>query len=133
MDFGDEDTMTKGDGFNKICPPDNDKKRVVRVTMLTDVVGPKKAWGHFITNKGLFLSNAERDPKGLVIKDAKSNKALSNDDRQKAQLNVVVLCLWYKNADPATGKYLKKEDKDGNEYFDPIDWELGFLKLSRSG
>lgn len=133
VEFGDINTMSKGDGFDKISPPENDKKRVVRVAMLTDVVSPKKSWVHFVTNKGPYLCNSERDDKGLVTKKAGSDKKLENDDRQKAQLSVIVLALWYKNADPLTGKYLKKKDKDGNEYFDPIEWELGWLKLSRSG
>lgn len=133
VDFGDTDMMSKGDGFDKISPPENDKKRVVRVALLTDVLSPKKDWVHFVTNKGPFRCNSERDAKGLVVKKANSEKKLENDDRQKAQLSVVVLALWYKNADPMTGKYLRKKDRDGNEYVDPIEWELGWVKLSRSG
>lgn len=133
VEFGDEDIMAKGDGFDKIAPPESDKKRVVRVGMLYDVLKPRKAWVHFVTNKGSFLCNSERDSKGIITKQALCCKRLGNDDKQKAQLNVLVLAFWYKNADPRTGKYLKKRAKDGSEYVDPIEYQIGFIKLSKSG
>lgn len=133
VDFGDQNLMAKGDGFDKISPPENDKTKVVRVCMLTDVVKPKTAWVHFVTNKGSFLCKSTRDDKGLVTAEALCCKKLKNDDKQKAQLNVLVLAFWYTNSDPKTGKYMKKKAKDGSEYVDPVEYQIGYIKLSRSG
>ena len=132
VDFGDEALMAKGDGFDKIMPPDNDKTRVVRVCLLTDVVKPKRDHIHFVTNKGSFRCNSLRDDKFMVTKQAICCKALDADEKQKAQLTVACLAVWYKNADPTTGKYTKKKDKQGNEYIDPVEYEIGWVKLSRS-
>jgi hypothetical protein len=133
VEFGDEATMAKGDGFDKIAPPDNDKTKVVRVSMLTDVLTPKKHWVHFVTNKGSFLCASKRDEKGLITEKALCCKKLDNDPKQNAQLNVLVLVLYYKNADSKTGKYIQKKDKEGNAEPITVEWSIGFIKLSRSG
>jgi hypothetical protein len=125
VDFGDENMMTKGDGFDKIQPPENAKDRVVRAALLADIVKPKKAWIHFVTNKGSFLCISERDEKtGNVKKQGVCCKALENDEKQRAQLIVGVLGLHYVNADHTSGKYAQGV---------PIEYKIGWVKLSRSG
>lgn len=133
VDFGDENLMARGDGFDKIIPPENDKSALVRVAMLTDITKPKSHFVHFVTGKGSFLCNSERDAKGLITKQAACCRKLGNDDKQKAAPTILVLAFHYKNADPKTGKYLVKKDREGNEYQDPIEWEIGYIKLSKSG
>jgi hypothetical protein len=122
VEFGDEELMSKGDGFDKIGPP---KKEVVRVALLTDVVSPKKDWIHFVTNKGAIRCMSERDIKGNITVIGPCCKKLNLDERQAAQLSIVVLAFLYKNASPIDGKYPATPP--------PIDWELGWVKLSRSG
>ena len=128
IEFGDEELMKKGDGFDKFAPPENDKRRVVRVCMLSDILPPKLARTHFLTNKGMFRCNSVYE-KGKLVKQAKSDAMLANDDKQKSQFTVVVLALWYVNADPYDGKY--KKGKDGE--IAPIEWQIGYIKLSKSG
>ena len=128
IEFGDEDLMKKGDGFDKLTPPENDKSQVIRICMLSDVLPPKMARTHFLTNKGMFRCNSVYE-KGQLVKQAKSDAMLENDDKQKSQVTVVVLALWYTNADPRDGKY--KKTKDGN--VPPIEWKIGYIKLSKSG
>ena len=133
VDFGNQDLMTKGDGFDKISPPESNKSNAVRINMLYDVLKPQARWVHFITGKGPFICNSERDPKGLVTKLAPCCRKLQNDDKQKAQLNVLILAFWYKNVDQKTGKFVTKKDREGNLYQDPLEWEIGYIKLTRSG
>lgn len=101
----------------------------MRVALLTDVVKPKKAFMHFITNaegkKMGYRCLSKRGPKNVMIEQADCCKKLNHDDNQKAQLSITVLAAKYTNADPKTGKYEKADT--------PLRFEIGFLKLSPSG
>lgn len=148
VDFGDQDAMSNTDGLERIQPADKGSK--VRVALLTDVVKPKMAWMHFIENsegkKVSYRCQSKRDKKHVMLEMADCCKKLNNDDNQKAQLNFAVLALKYTNADPKTGKYISADNKTGkNESAEttnadtktsteiPIRYEIGWLKLSRSG
>jgi hypothetical protein len=129
VEFGDENLMAKGDGLDKIFPVEKD--RVERAALLTDVVKPLSAWSHFVTGKGSYRCLTQRDAKGnptgeLGICCRKLNK----DKKQAASLIIASLALRYTNVDPKTGKY-KKDTKTGQAA--PIEYEIGWLKLSRSG
>jgi hypothetical protein len=76
-----------------------------------------------------YRCHSVRDKKHVITEMADCCKKLNGDDDQKAQLNFAVLALRYTNADPKTGKY----EKDSAGEVPPIKWELGWLKLSRSG
>jgi hypothetical protein len=131
VDWGDQDAMTMTDGLERIVPADKNSK--VRVAVIEDtIVKPKMAWLHFIEKDGKKFSyrcHSKRDKKNVITTMADCCKKLNHDDDQKAQLNVAVLAVKYTNADPKTGKYVP--DADGNQA--PLRWELGWLKLSRSG
>ncbi len=131
VDFGDTDAMSTTDGLEKIQPADKSSK--VRTAVLTDVVKPKMAWMHFIQvgdKKQSYRCLSKRDKKHVVTEMGDCCKKLNNDDNQKAQLNFAVLGIKYINADPKTGKY-EKDAKTGE--VPAIRWELGWIKLSRSG
>jgi hypothetical protein len=122
--------MTKSDGLDKIVPAD--KKSVVRCALLTDksILPAKSAWLHYIAKKGWFRCNTQRDPKGVVIgKPAPCCVNTNGDSEAQAQLIVACLAVKYTNADPKSGKYTK--DADGN--MPEVKFEIGWVKLSRSG
>lgn len=131
VDWGDQDAMTVTDGLERIQPADKNSK--VRVAVIEDtIVKPKMAWLHFIEKDGKKFSYrclSKRDKKHVITEMADCCKKLNHDDDQKAQLNFAVLAIKYTNADPKSGKY----EKDENGELPPIRWELGWLKLSRSG
>jgi hypothetical protein len=129
VDFGDENLMAKGDGLDKIFPKEKDK--IERAALLTDVVKPRSGWSHFVTNKGSFRCISKRDPRGNFDgPPAICCQKLNPDKKQAASLVIAVLALRYTNADPKTGKY-KKDPKTGQAA--PIEYEIGWIKLSRSG
>lgn len=133
------------DGLERIQPADKNSK--VRVAVVEDlkykvtlengsveerIMKPKMAWLHFIEKDGKKFSyrcHSKRDKKHIITEMGDCCKKLNNDDDQKAQLNFAVLAVKYTNADQKTGKYEKDENGDQP----PIKWELGWLKLSRSG
>jgi hypothetical protein len=132
VDWGDQDAMTVSDGLDRIEPADKTSK--VRCAVLSDVVKPKMAWGHFVTKpdgkKTFIRCHTKRGAKHVVIGElAACCKKLNHDDNQKAQLNFAVLAFKYIGTNPKTGKF--DADADGN--LPPIRWEIGFLKLSISG
>lgn len=132
VDWGDQDAMTVTDGLERIQPADKNSK--VRVAVIEDTIcKPKMAWLHFIQKDGKKFSYrclSKRDKKHVIIEEAECCKRLNHDDDQKAQLNFAVLAVKYTNADPKTGKY-EKDPSTGEQA--PIRYELGWLKLSRSG
>lgn len=105
----------------------------VRVAVIADtIVKPKMAWLHFIQKDGKKFSYrclSKRDKKHVILEEADCCKKLNHDDDQKAQLNFAVLAVKYTNADPKTGKYEKNSEGE----MPPVRYELGWLKLSRSG
>lgn len=123
IDFGEKGLMTKGDGFDKIAPP---LKEVARVNLLTDIVKSKGAWVHFVTGKGAVRCTSRHNEEGnLVGAPATCCKRLNHDKDQASQFAAVALAFLYKNASPLDGKYPTPAP--------PIVWELGWVKLSRSG
>ena len=114
IEFGDQRFMTKGDGLNRIRP---DKDKVVRFALLP-FLSPKSAKSHFVDSK---------DKKGTyrcapVKSEDEIPYCCQKLDDEGAQ-HVVALALHYTNADPKTGTYEKGT---------PIDWEIGYVDLSRS-
>jgi hypothetical protein len=123
VEFGDSNVMAKT-GLQKFMPGDNE---VLRVALLTEVVNPKKAWSHFVTDKGSFRCLTVRDDKGNPKGDlADCCKKLNGDKRQAAQLAIAVLAFKYVNANKQGG-YTVGADKS----LPPIEYEIGWVKLSR--
>jgi len=131
VDFGDADAVSMSDGLDKIVPAD--KKSYARFAPLMDIVKTKMAWMHYlkIGDKTVAIRClSKRDSKHVLIgAPGLCCKTFANDDEQKAQVAFALLALRYLNADPTDGKY--KKDAQGN--FPAIRWELGWVKLSRTG
>jgi hypothetical protein len=122
--------MTVTDGLDQIKP--GDKTTKIRAAVLTQIVKPKMAWGHFIKKadgKKVFVRcHSVRDNKHVITKKAACCAKLNDDDDQKAQLNFAAPAIKYGNTD-AAGAFLA--DEGGKAL--PIKWSLGWLKLSRAG
>ncbi len=131
VEFGDENTVSKSDGLDKILP---EKNRVARFALLTDLLPAKKAWVHYIENKGSYRCLSKRDKKGVIIGEpAVCCKKTDGNDKAKAGLIVAALALQYTNANQKDGKYYKTQDAAGQDVIPPIDYEVRWVKLSRSG
>lgn len=125
VDFGNADVMAKT-GLQKFAPKDSG---IIRVALLTDVVKPKKAWAHFVTDKGTYRCLTPRDAKGNPTGDlAPCCKALNSDKKQQASMIIAVLALRYTSANNQ-GRF----QKAANGGLPPIEYEIGWVKLSREG
>jgi hypothetical protein len=124
--------MHTGDGLDRVQPADKNSK--VRVAVLTNVVKPKMAWVHFIQKgdkKTVYRCLIKRDRKHVPIGElADCCKKLNNDENQRAQIVFAVLAVKYVGTDPASGRFAAAPEGQAPQ---PPRWELGWLKLSRSG
>jgi hypothetical protein len=119
VDFGDQKIMAKGDGLNRIRA---DKNKVVRFALLP-FIKPKSATSHFVEakeKKGTFRCLKPTKEGEIPFCCAKL--------KEEGMLHVVSLAVLYTNAEDKTGKYSK--DKNGN--YPPVEWEVGYVDLSRS-
>ena len=111
--------MAKGDGLNRIRA---DKQKVVRFALLP-FIKPKAGKSHFVEAK---------DKKGtfrcLPVKSEDDTPYCCAKLEEDGMLHVVALAIQYVNADSKTGGYAK----DANGHFPPIEWEVGYVDLSRS-
>lgn len=124
VDFGDEELM-KNEGLTKLLP---EKGKTVRTSIL-DFVKPKKGYSHYINGKGTFRCLSARDAKGNITEQAACCEKLGDAD-----LVIAALCLHYTNAPSKDGKYTIIKGEDGKaKYKEPIEWDVKWLKLSRSG
>lgn len=115
--FGDPKLMTKGDGLNRVRA---EKDRVARFALL-DFVGPFTTKSHFVDikeKKGTFRCLGKGDDLGYCCQKLD----------EEGQQHTVALVVHYVNADRKTGAY----EKDKNGVMPPIEWELGYVDLSRS-
>lgn len=119
VDFGDQKIMAKGDGLNRIRA---DKNKVVRFALLP-FIKPKSATSHFVEAK-------EKKGTFRCIKPTKEGEIpfCCAKLKEEGMLHVVSLAVLYTNAEDKTGKYSK--DKNGN--YPPVEWEVGYVDLSRS-
>ena len=115
VSFGDERIMSRSDGLDILRP---DKGKTVRFALLTNYVSAKYAHNHYIEKKGTYycLSPETKD-------------AVCCEKLKESQPQIVALVLHYTNANPKTGGY--ERDKTTGQ-FPPIQWELKFVRLSRS-
>src|ERR1700739_1337991 len=119
VDFGDSKLMAKGDGLNRIRA---DKNKVVRFALLP-FIKPKVGKSHFVEagdKKGTFRCAPVKNEGEVPYCDAKLEK--------EGQFHVVALAVQYTNADSKNGGYAK----DANGQFPAIEWEVGYVDLSRS-
>jgi len=119
VDFGDQKLMAKGDGLNRIRA---DKQKVVRFALLP-FIKPKAGKSHFVETK---------DKKGtfrcVAVKSEDETPYCCLKLEQEGMQHVVALAIQYTNADAKTGGYAK----DAEGHFPPIEWEVGYVDLSRS-
>lgn len=126
VEFGDEDLMKK-EGLQKLLP---DKGKVVRAAIL-DFVKPKKGHNHYIESgekKGTYRCLSVRDAKGNITKQAACCDKLGDAD-----MVIVALCVHYTNAPDKDGKYVIIKEDGKSKYKDPMEFDIKWIKLSRSG
>ncbi len=114
VEFGDEKLMSKSDGLDILRP---EKGRTVRFALLTDYLSAKRAFVHYIEKKGTYH-----------CLDPEKNGQPCCTKLQNSQPQIVALVLHYANANPKTGRY----EKDAAGHLPPIQWEIKFVRLSRS-
>lgn len=118
MEFdGDDKMMSTTDGLELIRP---DKGKTARFALLTNYVPPKAVCNHYIKGKGTFH---------CLDAENKAEICCTTAGQKESQPQAVALALQYTNADPRTGRYSKGPDG----HYPPIQWTLGFVRLSRSG
>jgi hypothetical protein len=117
--WGDETTMRTGDGLERIRPEKGSGKSV-RFALLP-FLNPRRARIHWVplaTGKSPRLCLAQGDTPGWCCGKL----------REEGRYRVVVLALWYTNANPKTGGYTKLPDRSRPA----IEWKIGYLELSPS-
>lgn len=114
VSFGDEKLMSKSDGLDILRP---DKGKTVRFALLDNYVHAKRAFNHYIEKKGTYHCLSPE-----------KNDAVCCTKLGNSQPQIVSLVLHYTNANPKTGRY----DKDSNGVRPPVQWEIKFVRLSRS-
>jgi len=114
---GDDKRMSASDGLDFIRP---DTGKTSRFALLTDYVPAKVVCNHYIKGKGTFHC---LDPEG------KAEICCTAPGQKESRPQAVALSLQYTNADPKTGRYVKGSDG----HYPPIQWALGFVRLSSSG
>ncbi len=120
-DFDDEKVINRPGQLNRIRP---DKGRAVRIAFIKSVK-MVSAKSHFVE-----IGTGKDMKQGTY----RCLSPIGNDDQayccQKLQKDSVIhiasLVIFYKNADPTTGKYVKGADG----HVPPIQWELGYVDLS---
>jgi hypothetical protein len=112
--FGDEKLMSKSDGLDILRP---EKGKTVRFALLDNYVHAKRAFNHYIDKKGTYHCLSPE-----------KNDAICCTKLGNSQPQIVTLVLHYTNANPKTGRY----DKDGAGVRPPVQWEIKFVRLSRS-
>lgn len=122
VEFGDENLMSRSDGLDRLRP---EKGKTVRFALLTNYIPAKRAFNHYIEKKGTYHCLTPRDAKTGV---ATGELAACCVKLEESQPQIVALVLHYTNANPKTGRY----EKDGGGQFPPIQWEIKFVRLSRS-
>lgn len=114
VSFGDEKLMSKSDGLDILRP---DKGKTVRFALLDNYVHAKRAFNHYIEKKGTYHCLSPEKNDGVCC------QKLGNSQPQ-----IVSLVLHYTNANAKTGRY----EKDAAGHYPPIQWEIKFVRLSRS-
>lgn len=114
VEFGDEKLMSRSDGLD-ICRPE--KGKTIRFALLTNYLKAKSVHNHYIEKKGTFYCLSTPESQGVCCQKL-----------GESQPQIVALVLQYTNANPKTGRY----DKDSQGVFPPIQWEIKFIRLSRS-
>ena len=115
VSFGDEKLMSKSDGLDILRP---EKGKTVRFALLTEYMPAKRAFVHYIDKKGTYH-----------CLDYEKNSQVCCTKQQNSQPQIVALVLHYANANPKSGRY----EKDAKGALPPIEWEIKFVRLSRSG
>jgi len=115
VEFGDEKLMSKSDGLDILRP---EKGKTVRFALLTEYMPAKRAFVHYIDKKGTYH-----------CLDYEKNSQVCCTKQQNSQPQIVALVLHYANANPKSGRY----EKDAKGALPPIEWEIKFVRLSRSG
>ena len=114
VSFGDEKLMSKSDGLDILRP---EKGKTVRFALLTNFLSAKKAYNHYIEKKGTYHCLSKDGVQGICCQKL-----------GESQPQIVALVLHYTNADPKSGRY----SKDASGALPPIQWEIKFVRLSRS-
>lgn len=114
VSFGDEKLMSRSDGLDILRP---EKGKTVRFALLSNYLKAKRAFVHYIEKKGTYH-----------CLDSEKNGQVCCTKLGNSQPQIVVLVLHYTNVNPKTGRY----DKDANGQYPPIQWEIKFVRLSRS-
>jgi hypothetical protein len=122
VDFGDKTLMTRGDGLDRVRP---EKGKAVRFAILGEFIKARMAYTHFIDKKGTYRCLADK------IKRAK--KEAGGDPnaegyccvklKEASEPTIVALVLFYKNADPESGRYEKGA---------VLDWEVRYVQLTKA-
>jgi hypothetical protein len=123
-DFDDEKVYARPGQLNQIRP---DKGKAVRFAFVPkEWIAPQTAKSHFVemTKDGKPFKIRVRclTPMGNEAEWAYCCTALEKD----GDVVVAALVIHYTNANPVTGKY----DKDSKGNFPPIEFEIGFVRLS---
>lgn len=119
VEFGDEKLMSRSDGLDILRP---DKGKTVRFALLTDFVPAKRAFIHYIKGKGTYhCLGGEQDKSQICCTST-----------EESQPQIVALVIHYTNANQKTGRYDPVVGADGQKHYPPIQWEIKFVRLSRS-
>lgn len=147
VDFGDKQLMTRGDGLERVRP---EKGKAVRFAILGEFVKARMAFTHFIDKKGTYrclVDKIKRTPNfkcvtcgGIavvtkeqptitckcptpVIGDPNAEGYCCKKIKEGSEPTVVALVLFYKNADPESGRYEKGAI---------LDWDIRYVQLTKS-
>ena len=119
-DFDDETVYSRPGVLKRVRP---DKEKAVRMAFIKSVK-MKSAKSHFVeTGSGKEVKKGTY--RCLIPVGDDSRGLCCNKVNEDSDVHIAALVLVYKNADPTTGKYVKK---DG--VVPPIEWELGYVDLS---
>lgn len=127
VEFGDEELM-KDRGLHKLLPEKGSLKKV-RASII-EAVKPKKGFSHWIPGKGTFACHSVRDKHGNVTESA----VCCTEGKEAAEMSIACLAVHYTNVPGNDGKYTIFKGEDGKaRYKEPVEFEIKWVKLSRSG
>lgn len=127
VEFGDEELM-KDRGLHKLLPEKGTLKKV-RASII-GAVKPKKGYSHWIPGKGTFACHSVRDKHGNITEAA----ICCTEGKEGAEMSIACLAVHYTNAPGNDGKYVIIKGEDGKaRYKDPVEFDIKWVKLSRSG
>lgn len=121
VDFGDKELMKK-DGLERVRP---EKGKAVRFAILGEFIKARMAYTHYIEKKGTFrcladrIKRAKKDQGG----DPQAQGYCCGKLKEDAEPTIVALVLFYKNADPETGRYEKGA---------VLDWDIRYVQLTKA-